>query len=45
MLGGEFSNLVQLIDSFLEDAPELLAELDRSSRRSDAGEVRRVAHS
>ncbi len=44
MLGGEFSNLVQIIDSFLEDAPNLLAELDQSISRGDAGGVRRVAH-
>jgi HPt (histidine-containing phosphotransfer) domain-containing protein len=44
MLGGEFSNLVQLIDSFLEDAPKLLAELDQFISSGDAGGVRRVAH-
>ena len=32
MLGGEFNNLAQLIDSFLEDAPNLLAELDQFIR-------------
>ena len=44
MLGGEFGNLAQLIDSFLEDAPKLLAELDKYIAGSDAGGVRRVAH-
>ena len=43
-LGGEFSNLVLLIDSFLEDAPHLLAELDQFIKSGDAGGVRRIAH-
>ena len=33
MLGGEFAYLVELIDSFLEDAPQLLAELESVGRR------------
>ena len=45
MLGGEFAYLVELIDSFLEDAPQLLAELDRSVAGGDSVGVRRVAHS
>jgi signal transduction histidine kinase/DNA-binding response OmpR family regulator/HPt (histidine-containing phosphotransfer) domain-containing protein/PAS domain-containing protein len=45
MLGGEFSYLVELIDSFLEDAPQLLAELDRSVEGGDSAGVRLVAHS
>jgi CheY-like chemotaxis protein len=45
MLGGEFAYLVELIDSFLEDAPQLLAELHRSVEDGDAAGVRRVAHS
>ncbi len=45
MLGGEFSSLEKLIDSFLEDAPHLLAELDQYIRNGDSGGVRRVAHS
>lgn len=43
-LGGEFSNLVQIIDSFLEDAPGLLDELDRFIRSGDAAGVHRIAH-
>ncbi len=45
MLGGEFSYLEELIDSFLEDAPQLLAELDRFVTSRDPDGVRRVAHS
>ncbi|NIV28944.1 MAG: hypothetical protein GWN58_05360 [Anaerolineae bacterium] len=45
MLGGEFAYLVELIDSFLEDAPQLLDELGRSVDGGDAAGVRRVAHS
>lgn len=45
MLGGEFSYLEELIDSFLEDAPQLLAELDQFVASGDAAGVRRVAHS
>jgi len=45
VLGGEFTYLVELIDSFLEDAPRLLAELDQSVQAGDAGGVQRVAHS
>jgi signal transduction histidine kinase/DNA-binding response OmpR family regulator/HPt (histidine-containing phosphotransfer) domain-containing protein len=45
MLGGEFDYLVELIDSFLEDAPQLLSELDQYVQSGDADGVRRVAHS
>jgi CheY-like chemotaxis protein/HPt (histidine-containing phosphotransfer) domain-containing protein len=45
MLGGEFTYLVELIDSFLEDAPQLLAELTEFAEGGDAAGVRRVAHS
>jgi signal transduction histidine kinase/DNA-binding response OmpR family regulator/HPt (histidine-containing phosphotransfer) domain-containing protein len=45
MLGGEFDYLVELIDSFLEDAPQLLSELDQHVQSGDADGVRRVAHS
>ena len=44
MMGGEFSNLGMLIDSFLEDAPKQLAELEQGIKDSDAVVVRRVAH-
>jgi len=45
VLGGEFEYLAELIDSFLEDAPQLLAELNQFVQREDAAGVRRVAHS
>jgi CheY-like chemotaxis protein len=45
LVGGEFDKLAMLIDSFLQDAPQLLAELDRSIASGDASGVRRVAHS
>jgi HPt (histidine-containing phosphotransfer) domain-containing protein len=45
MLGGEFDYLVELIDSFLEDAPQLLAELNQYIEGGDAAGVHRMAHS
>ncbi len=45
VLGGEFSYLVELIDSFLEDAPQLLSELNLAIERGDAGGAQRGAHS
>ncbi len=45
MVGGEFEYLVELIDSFLEDAPQLLSELNEAVKQKDAAAIRRVAHS
>jgi HPt (histidine-containing phosphotransfer) domain-containing protein len=45
MLGGEFAYLQELIDSFLEDAPQLLAELSQFIEEGNAAGVHRVAHS
>ena len=45
MLGGEFEYLEELIDSFLEDAPLLIAELHQYLEQDDAAGVRRIAHS
>jgi HPt (histidine-containing phosphotransfer) domain-containing protein len=45
VVGGEFDFLVELIDSFLEEAPQLLAELGQCVEDGDAAGVRRVAHS
>jgi CheY-like chemotaxis protein/HPt (histidine-containing phosphotransfer) domain-containing protein len=45
MLGGEFDYLVELIDSFLEDAPQLLGELNQFVETGNPAGVRRVAHS
>jgi CheY-like chemotaxis protein len=45
VVGGEFDFLVELIDSFLEEAPQLLGELKQFVEDGDAAGVRRVAHS
>ena len=45
MLGDDFSSLAEIIDSFLEDAPLLLDELQQYVASSDAPGVRRIAHS
>jgi CheY-like chemotaxis protein len=45
VLGGEFRYLVEVIDSFMEDAPRLLSELDHAVADGDAETARRVAHS
>jgi HPt (histidine-containing phosphotransfer) domain-containing protein len=45
MLGGEFVYLEELIDSFLEDAPQLLADLNRFVEDGDAEGASRMAHS
>jgi len=45
MVGGEFDFLIELIDSFLEDAPQLFTELDQGVNQGDAAIVHRVAHS
>ena len=44
-VGGEFAYLAELIDSFLADAPQLLAELEQCAQAGDAAGVRRIAHS
>jgi HPt (histidine-containing phosphotransfer) domain-containing protein len=45
IVGGEFVYLAELIDSFLEDAPKLLEELNQFIAAGDSPGVRRVAHS
>jgi signal transduction histidine kinase/CheY-like chemotaxis protein/PAS domain-containing protein len=45
VVGGEFDFLVELIDSFLEEAPQLLADLGRFVKDGDAIGVSRVGHS
>jgi signal transduction histidine kinase/DNA-binding response OmpR family regulator/HPt (histidine-containing phosphotransfer) domain-containing protein/PAS domain-containing protein len=45
VVGGEFDFLVELIDSFLEEAPKLLAELRQFVKEEDAAGVGRVGHS
>lgn len=43
-LGGE-EFLVEVIDTFLDDAPALISTLKASDERGDAEELRRTAHS
>ncbi|HUE75366.1 MAG TPA: response regulator, partial [Chloroflexota bacterium] len=45
VVGGEINFLMDLIDTFLEEAPMLLAELNYYVKEGDADGVRRVAHS
>ncbi len=45
VLGGEFDYLVELIDSFLEDGPRLVAGLRDALRDGDTAGVRRLSHS
>ena len=45
MLGRGFESLAVIIDSFLEDAPKLMAELSRSIESNDISGARRAAHS
>jgi CheY-like chemotaxis protein len=44
-LGGEFEFLEELIDTFLEDAPRLIDELNRAVEEENIPEVHRLAHS
>jgi signal transduction histidine kinase/DNA-binding response OmpR family regulator len=43
VMGGE-AGLTELIDSFLEDAPQLLADLRQALEQGDTAGVRRAAH-
>jgi signal transduction histidine kinase/CheY-like chemotaxis protein/PAS domain-containing protein len=45
LLGGEFIYLEEVIDSFLEDAPQLLAELQDCVAEGDPVGASRIAHS
>jgi len=44
-LGGEFEYLVELIETFLEDAPHLIQELNQAVEGQNISEVHRLAHS
>lgn len=44
VIGGEHDLLVELIDSFLEEAPPLLAGMRQALAQEDAIELRRTAH-
>ena len=45
IVGGNEADLVELIDSFLEEAPEIVEVLAVSQRSSDLSATRRAAHS
>jgi HPt (histidine-containing phosphotransfer) domain-containing protein len=44
-VGGDSEFLIELIDTFLEDAPMLLADLGQAAEQGDADELRLAAHS
>ncbi len=44
-IGGDATVLAELIDSFLEDAPQLLTTLRQASEKGDAAGMRLAAHS
>ena len=44
-VGGDPEFLVELIDTFLEDAPQLLADMGQAVEQGDAGGLRLAAHS
>lgn len=43
--GGDPAFLAELVDTFLADAVDLLAAMERACERGDAAELRRAAHS
>lgn len=45
VLGGEFRYMVEMIDSFLQDAPLMLDEMDQALAKNDTRTVHRLAHS
>jgi HPt (histidine-containing phosphotransfer) domain-containing protein len=45
IVGGEEADLVELIDSFLEEAPGLVAALAAAQQAADLAGARRAAHS
>jgi CheY-like chemotaxis protein len=45
MIGGDAEFLVELIDAFLEDAPQLLADMRQAVEQGDAAGLRLAAHS
>jgi CheY-like chemotaxis protein/HPt (histidine-containing phosphotransfer) domain-containing protein len=45
MVGGDPEFLVELIDTFLDDAPQLLADMGQAVEQGDAGGLRLAAHS
>jgi HPt (histidine-containing phosphotransfer) domain-containing protein len=45
LAGGDAEFLAELIDTFLEDAPQMLAEMRQALKDDDAALLRRAAHS
>ena len=45
MVGGDDEFLADLIDTFLKDAPQMLADMRQALETGDAAVLRRVAHS
>jgi HPt (histidine-containing phosphotransfer) domain-containing protein len=45
MLGGDTAFLAEMIDSYLADSPQLLANIQRAVASGDAELLRRMAHS
>jgi histidine phosphotransfer protein HptB len=45
LVGGEESDLVEVVSSFLEEGPSLMEVLEKSERASDLPATRRAAHS
>jgi PAS domain S-box-containing protein len=43
--GGDLTFLAELIDTFFEEAPQLLAQMQQALEQGDAGLLRRAAHS
>lgn len=44
-MGGEESDLVELVESFLEEGPSIMQALQASAQASDLNAARRAAHS
>jgi len=44
VIGGDVADLVELIESYLEESPELLRQLQEGISQSQADVVRRAAH-
>jgi HPt (histidine-containing phosphotransfer) domain-containing protein len=45
MVGGDDEFLADLIDTFLKDAPQMLADIRQALETGDAETLRRIAHS
>ncbi|MBZ9881369.1 Hpt domain-containing protein [Mesorhizobium sp. CA10] len=45
LVGGENADLLELVESFLEEGPSIMQDMWSSGRASDLAAVRRAAHS